>query len=288
MHPKIEINSFNVKRIKVNLKKPILVFGKIYSVRELLILKINETETEIAPLPGIHLLDIEQEEKDLIDFLKNNKTISLDKLNDIRSTALRFALRCLFYPDIDPANCFRAHSFISDLTNIPLNLSPYCLKIKISPDIIENNWKILDTLFKEIPTRKFRLDANQSFTAKSLIQLDLKLKPYSKQIDYLEEPLNDLQLWNKLNLAYPLALDESLRDFDFSFMPLNLTTIIMRPSTQTQFETEVIIKNATKNKLKIVIGSCYEGKNGIENILKFIYPYQNVFSFDQGIDFLLN
>jgi O-succinylbenzoate synthase len=288
MHSQIAIHKFQIKRIKIDLKIPIVVFGNKLNVRELLILNINDSETEIAPLPGIHTFNIDQEESALRYYLKNNKTINLEKLSEIKSHVLSFALRCLFYPALNNSSYFRSHTFISDLTNIPHTLSPYCLKIKISPEIIEKNWNKLEYLLQEIPTRKFRLDSNQSFNQVTLLKLDEKIRPYLRQIDYLEEPLKNMSEWNILSFPYPLALDESLKGFDFLKRPHNLSNLIMRPSIQTQVENETLISNAIKYNLKIVIGSCYEGRIGIENILKYISIYQNVFSFDQGIDFLLN
>jgi len=279
----LKIQSFDYKIERRILSKPLPVFGKSISERELLIITINGKQTEVALLPGLH----SESYDDVISEFKNF-TQKPQNIHAIKSPALQFALNALFLDETQNEFNFNEHSFISDLNKIPLHLSQSMIKVKISPDIIETSFYLLEDLLKENPARKFRLDANQSFNEEQLQNLNKKLLKYLTQIDYIEEPTRDLNLWNNLKLPYYLALDESLKDSPPNLLAHNFKILIMRPSTQSIKTSLQWIDYAFMHDMKIVIGSCYEGRIGIKNLINFISSAKNVFSHYQGIGFHLN
>ncbi len=157
---------------------------------------------------------------------------------------------------------------------------PNCLKIKIRPtlkSLEESHEAIHFTLLKK-PEALLRLDGNQSFEIRDLIEFIKSLEKklgykLNNSLEYIEEPLknfNEHVLFKHIS-NYPLALDESFMNFDkIHIMRASFNkpqNIILKPSLYGISKCFEILKNSKENNLNIIISSTYETASAMRSLI---------------------
>ena len=117
--------------------------------------------------------------------------------------------------------------------------------------------------------KRIRLDGNKSFTPIALQNYINRFDTDTiKQIEYLEEPLKDINQWNEFYKTNKigLGLDESILNLKkkaFS-LPMGVEALILKPSQIGGISKFFFFSNwGLKRKIKIVVSSTFESSLGL-------------------------
>jgi O-succinylbenzoate synthase len=133
-------------------------------------------------------------------------------------------------------------------------------------DSIEKESQLLLALLKQLsPTSLIRLDANKSWSIHETEQLLHLIKPYSSQIDSIEEPLKTYSphAYQKLQqqTTIPLALDES---FSGQLKHYPVKRLVLKPMVQGGLvKTLRLARQAQQAKIETIITSTIETAYGL-------------------------
>lgn len=276
---------FKCWRYEIPLTQALNLQGKKVTTRKGLVVQVEQDDRiafgEIAPLEGFSCENLKQSEIQAIQLLHNwQKTGQLTFSIDLERNfpAVAFGLSCVkeelkgnfdFKPNFQTAG-FITNQDLQDLENLQLEQFS-TVKIKITAQNLEYQATPIFALCEKFPNIKLRFDANQSLSLAEALKfaenLPAKILP---NIEFIEEPC---QNWNQSTefaqiTKLPIAIDESLRDFDFH-IPENSNAVVIKPSLtgSLEFCTQIIAK-AKKNNQKVVLSSSYESSLGIYNIAK--------------------
>lgn len=230
---------------------------------------------EAAPLPGFsteHIDDVLQEitmhKNDLQDILTSKIPIALfEQFYDNRmiSPSLQFALDSIAYQleayysgqslhtflfnnatksmPINAVISLRDNEFLKETSRF-ISKGFKTIKCKIGLDF-DTEYANLQTLRKQFPDLRIRLDTNQAWSADQAANYLTKLQALN--IEYCEEPLRDpnpdkyQKLKNQIRI--PLALDETIcgRSDWQAFLPF-ISVIVLKPMVLGSFTKNFVTK----------------------------------------------
>lgn len=278
------------KKNKFSYNQPIFIGAEKISTNEVLHIDVfnnNDLITSIdhIVLPKIHHFTIDQLQQLLLDFFENRdfSTDFLDFFQPLFNTTAQTILvdsQLLFYVEAILLKIIEAkrndlhffHENIPILTNSFLRITPstnqQIIKIKIQPSDDDEKHRMIASYLKLDSRPRLRLDANQSFTAKELIDYFDKIKRCLSGLDfssieYIEEPLLDISSYKVVfdELKIPLAIDESIdmatieKFFSLEF----LKTLVLKPSILgISTSLQLISQAQTRYSKDCVISSTYE------------------------------
>ncbi len=270
-------NSLATEIVDMAYKGPVLVRGKKISSNQFLKVSLNNQFFYFSSLPNVHQTSLQEISFELNQFFKANRPINLEAADFNKacfgvvenspglSGEMLFVIETLLLGLIKPIA--PSDIKINQVYTIDKDLSEYvnaqCLKIKISPKGMNENFKTLVSLHELYPNLKYRLDGNRQFELDELLKLTSLLEQMPlllKNIDYIEEPLKNFYesiVFNQCS-TIPLALDESFEVyFKNNLLPIKPhSPLVIKPSL---FGISPIYRWMTKNPDKrVIISSCYE------------------------------
>ena len=265
-------------RFKYKLIAPIPIYNKTITTREgfyITLLKNNFPigYGEICPLPGLSketITDVAKAIKSLSNITFNTEEPIFTQLKkfSVFSTlpSVQFGIEsaCLMALDTLHQRTIPSHYFIQDLkTTETLWKNNAYVKCKLGKNPLKIELTNILNLIKQVPTIKFRFDANQRLTMRDAINF-FKQIPLNN-IDYIEDPcnLNDIELFQK-ETNLPIAIDTP---------PLTQTikcpikALVIKPTLCGGVSNIQELK-ARFSPQKTIFSSCYESPIGIASLVR--------------------
>lgn len=227
---------------------------------------------EIAPYPSLSKETLSQSIQQLthiMPFLQNiewnlSQLTLLDTLKLYPSVhfALESALLALLdpLPDFTCELCGLIQGSLSNMmqqAEDAIQKGYSTLKIKIGHLSISDAL----SLIKRFSAVKLRLDINRCYNPKQAWALISHLS--LRQIEYIEEPLDDIEALKEF--PFPFALDETIRDHDIT--PLlahpHLKALIIKPPLLGAYSA---VRNLKSLGSPLVLSSCYESGLGLMQV----------------------
>ncbi|WP_127716090.1 hypothetical protein [Halobacteriovorax sp. HLS] len=237
------------------LKNTITVGEVVISERKWIEIDLEEIgkKVDLAPLPGLHQESLEEALEDF--HRKVSITPSAQFAKDV--------IRKDFFNNTDRSKINKLDYI--DLTQDPKSyLNKWSkgdiIKLKIGRNSLEQEKKWLDYLFElDLTSIKFRLDANRSLTAEQLDYLLQGIDP--KHIEYLEEPLIDIEHWScsKASEKFELALDENISKRN---LIESCKFLVVKPTYNLSLADT--IDEIEKAYFKVIISSSFDPPNNID------------------------
>lgn len=214
-----------------------------------------ECFTEIAPLPGFSDETLEQARAQVtglgVEYFQQNADLSG------LYPSVRFAIEAAWYQQSHPlqnkrANCcaFGAANSEAEWVKIKVGHQPFDLEALQLLSLAPQQW--------------FRLDANRHWSLQDLSQLQKSVD--LQKLDYIEEPLADLNDYEQLSL--PFAFDESLRDYR---NPAHLPEVffkakawVVKPMLTGLQRTLQLVELAKTHGIELVLSSSFESHITLE------------------------
>ena len=247
---------------------------------------------EISPLPAFSQETLAQCEQQILMSLQGKRTdLTL-------SPSIHFALFCL-----NQKVPYQQPNQTPDLTTVPLLQGtqpeikaryqalngPNLVKLKVARDSVDEEIQILQSLIAINPKIRFRLDANQQWSA---AQYSIFLKKIdSKYIDYIEEPtfsfIDNLAISNQFNVQ--IGLDESL--LSETETPINdcIKALIIKPTLIGHTpKIQALLKHAQEQQLSVSISASFESPLAINQLHQLALQWQQKYKIEitLGLDTL--
>ncbi len=291
---------FDLESQTIELKSPIQVGNVTITKREITLLHLEDEKSgfsgtgELAPLPGLSSLSIFV----ATEKLKQLVTLEIRSIDLSRTVFDRylFGHSCMPVPpevqfafesaildllinmsDKKTVEYFSLKKFVKPPTNVLIDnlthLASYenilCIKIKIGRKNREDEINFINELCIRAPYAKLRLDGNQKFLAREIVDFAKKIDLSS--IEYFEEPFDiseNYSLRNSLDLR--IAIDESLKKING--FPSGICALILKPSNR--FGISGTLKQINSTNLPVIITHCYNDLFGIKTLERLAW-YSN-------------
>ena len=264
---KHQIKTWALYSYQLPLHKPILARDAHSKIRKGLIVIQKQQDRwgigEAAPIPGFHSQSLTDVYQELRSWLRDRDPQKRSTLGSLSQFALDMSEYPYDKPNIDIA--------INGLLGAPADISADdfdCYKIKVGRQPIEDDLAMLHQFASLLPEKvQIRLDANRAWSLEQSLRFWEGLKKIPLNIDYIEEPLQDMTSADQLPFRF--ALDESLPLFSDDIDRLtsrfpNIAALILKPSLQGGlFRAESMVKQATSIGLRTVISSTFESSIGL-------------------------
>ena len=273
-------------------KVPLMFNGYLLKQREGLIIRLDQQGqlfyAEIAPLPGFSKETLAQAKQQILDILTNN-------IPAVGS----------FYPSVAFGLSSLSHDILSlktqtKLDQIPLLQgtneqvvfeyqqlnNPKKIKLKVARQAISEELELIDQLMTINPKLMIRLDANQQWNFQQASSFFESVN--IQGIDYIEEPTPSHQ--NNLQLAaryhFNLALDETLQDPDFIYVPdSKVKAFVIKPTLIGDHpRIQSFLDLAQQHKLQVSISSSFESIIGLSHLKLIAVKNQMQCDITLGID----
>jgi O-succinylbenzoate synthase len=238
------------------LTNPISINGITIHKREWIEIESNEKKVALAPLPGLHTESLEESYKDFIDktfktpsALFAKQALELD-INSPREVSIN---KLDFLDPNKPIYDYYKQWKDKDIVKLKIGRNPLEIENKILKDLLAKNNKSIE----------FRLDANKSL---SLSDLSALLEEVDlKSIQYLEEPLKDINEWSRYERRneIALALDENVPNRS---KYNEAQYLVVKPTYNLSLEET--LKEIELENFKVVISSSFDPIVNIEILKK--------------------
>lgn len=236
---------------KKELNEPFKVNGELITHREGYYIKLTHHSKilgtgEIAPLKGLH--------KESLQDVKKELTASTKTLLACHYPSVRFGIESI------TTTLPRASQVTSNqlyLLNGHAPIDSKTLKIKVGRDEVKREIIAINQILKEHKEIILRLDGNKQMDEATL---EILINEIGVQnIEYLEEPLKEMNRWNHFYERYkiPLAIDESLFDNSYHHL-LGVKAYVIKPTLYGVKKTLRLIDEAHQNQCMAVISSTFD------------------------------
>ena len=250
---------------------------------------------EIAPLPGFSDETLAQAEHQLLALLQDNSAIN----NETVFPSIRFALYCLQekVPYHSPQNTSNGLTSVpllqGDIATIKTRYlalnQPRLVKLKVARTDMNDDIQRLHQLIAMNPQVRFRLDANQQWSAQEynafLTAID------AKYIDYIEEPTLSLQdnLTISAQFGVPIALDETL--LSTAPLPVHscIRALIIKPTLLGDPQRiKQYLRHAQQHQLSVSVSASFESPIAIHQLHHLAHQWQQTYALEinLGLDTL--
>ncbi|MDA7745958.1 o-succinylbenzoate synthase [Psychromonas sp.] len=254
---------------------------------------------ECCPLPGFSDETLAQCEQQLLKLLKTDtQNIESIALDNLLLPSVSFALSCLQqqipWQSLKKVNELNSISLLQgDPSEILLRYQslnyPPLVKLKVARMSIEQEVEILSSLISLNPKIRFRLDANQQWTAQQYVEFLTKTN--RQHIDYIEEPTvslaDNLTISEKFNVC--IGLDESL--LSNQYLPIHpcIKALVIKPTLIGYPERiNALLIHAQEQQLTVSISASFESPIAVNQLHYLAMKWQQVYniSFSLGLDTL--
>ena len=246
------------------LKRPLILNGKTHTVRQGVLLQRDDRWAEASPLPGFSLESID----DVISALRNRAK---------NSPALNFAMSALDQPLKLPLTVpynqllsGDAKRILNDVKSCGL-LGCRAVKLKVGRDDLNSEIDLVKKVRASLPNDvRLRLDANRAWSFEEATMFCDAVTEVD--IEYIEEPLRDFQLLEKLysQSRVNYALDETLLQHRSLEAWPNAAALICKP---TLLGGRASVERLSKTGKPIVFSAAFESGIGIARIAQLAQEY---------------
>jgi len=250
---------------------------------------------EIAPLPGFSTETLAQAEQQLLALLQGISAMNSETL----FPSIHFALYCLtekvpYHSPQKTSNSLTSVPLLQgDITTIKtryLALHQPCLvKLKVARTDINDDIQCLHQLIAMNPQIRFRLDANQQWSAQEYS--DFLTAIDTKYIDYIEEPTLSLQdnLTISAQFDVHIALDETL--LSTPSLPVHpcIRALIIKPTLLGDPQRiKQYLRYAQQHQLSVSISASFESPIAIHQLHHLAHQWQQTYALEisLGLDTL--
>ncbi|MEH6473822.1 MAG: o-succinylbenzoate synthase [Halopseudomonas sp.] len=271
-----------IYRYSIPLNPALFCAGSLLQQRQGLLIRLSQGPAQIGfgeatPLPGFSVESLAECQQDLT-YLANvwlNDTLDSTELSSTASPSARFGLSCALAEleqgplnaTINPGSSPLLQGDLSSLHSAAPHTGA-SVKLKLARHALTDEIELVQTLLQRTPGLRFRIDCNQGWSLQQAQQF-IGTIPLTA-IEYLEEPCTELDQSLRLSqlTGVPLALDESLRQPDFS-LPEHpgLAALVLKPSLTGSLEQlQHWIGLANQRGLRAILSSSYESSLGLSQI----------------------
>lgn len=242
-------------------KQPFNFKNKVTQTKKGLLISIDNKWGEIAPLEGFSRESYEEALNQTMQICEGEPPE-----NVCSSVDFGFSSALKAYP----------HSLKHKISTLGITPSSQCSKIKVHHLSIDRCISLIKKIKSKHPHILLRLDCNQTWTLSESLFF---AKHFDKtDFDYLEEPTKTFEetkeFYNKT--GFPIALDETLYQNNFTFEKLQLACLILKPTMiGGTKKIDPFMVYAKKNGAKVSFSSSFESGIGLQNILGLASYYQD-------------
>ena len=282
----ISIRESSYTRKKIRYSQPIRVVDTFLYEREMALLcftdKNNNSFTgELSPIDHFHPFDLNDSLKEFNSFTFNHLNLEIFDLTKpffnllsfkTKNPSLLFAiesilLKMLFkYKKKDLNHYFRVIKKINSATlqKLPLlSMASDVVKLKIRPETIDKDSESINKIPHNI---RLRLDGNCKFNTISLQELLNKIT--HPNIEFLEDPLEDINDWSEIKTKIPFAIDENL----LSDLSTEVTYWILKPTLLGLSKCFELATSSFSLKKQLILSGTFESSHS-----NIIYDYLSSF-----------
>lgn len=264
---------------KRELIEPFKVKGELITHREGYYLELIHHSKilgrgEIAPLKGLH--------HELLADVKKTITAPTKTLLCSSYPSVRFGIESLLVTLPKASQVTSNQLYL--LTSRP-PISGKILKIKVGRDEVNKEISAINQILDEHKEITLRLDGNKQMDETTLETLIKGIR--SDRIEYLEEPLKDMNEWNHFYERYkiPLAIDESLFDDSYHHF-LGIRAYVIKPTLYGVNHSIRLINEAHKNQCMAVISSTFDTEIAMETHRRLAHYANRSMRATHGLDTL--
>lgn len=251
MHTHVTCRKWSLWSYQIRLRQPLAVLGGEGLLREGFILgRFNKVLSkwlygEISPLPSFHNIKTIDVYNDIINTVRNNKkpqTALVKTVFDVWNTF--------------PTNGIVSVNSLLNSNTSTTNTNQHTIKIKLGRQSLDDDIAWFTHLQQQYPSVQWRLDCNRQWTVKQLLSFWQTCG--TKSIQYIEDPLENPAFIEKI-ADIPLALDESLLEYQSLLAQPNVVAAIIKPTLHFNWQ-HLLAKYPGING---VISSTFESSLGI-------------------------
>ena len=251
MHAHTKCSKWSVWSYQIPLRKPLAVLGGAGTTRKGWILgRFNKYLSkweygEISPIENFHKIELFDVYKDISNTVRNKSkptTALVKTVFDVWNT-----------PSTD--GTVSINSLLDSNSNTS-TIEQRTIKVKVGRQSLEHDIEWFTSLQRNHPQVIWRIDCNRQWTLDQLRTFWRICDPTT--IEYIEDPLCDPALLEYVP-EIPIALDESLLEFQTLLDCPNVTAAIIKPTLHLNWQ-QLLTRYPT---VKGVISSTFEGSLGI-------------------------
>ena len=261
MHTHPICEKWSLWSYRVKLRKPLAVLGKQDLLREGWVLgKFNKLTNswyyaEISPLLSFHKISKLEVFDDIINSVRDNKkprTALVKTAFDVWNTSSTNGT--LSINSLLRSNTSNTHA------------NQHTIKIKLGRQDLDADIEWFTQLQNQYPSIQWRLDCNRQWTVHQLQRFWQACEPTN--IEYIEDPLENPALIEKIS-DIPIALDESLLEYQSLLAQTNVVAAIIKPTLHLNWQ-QLLRQYPT---VKPVISSTFETSLGIWGLGQLALQY---------------